>query len=162
MKHSYSAKACPACGDIDGCHSPLRETLEKESMTPEPKEPSKTPRTDNVEVSIWGIDYVKSDFARHLETELSTANAEVERLKAIQICTHEEVYYSAEGDNYYCKQCHHGMGNHYYNLAKQRDALLAEVERLRNIFKHYHVNNGVDDACKQCGLDLRNEIHTRL
>jgi hypothetical protein len=29
-------------------------------------------------------------------------------------------------------------------------------------FKHTHVNNGVDDACKQCGLDLRNEIHTRL
>lgn len=26
---------------------------------------------------------------------------------------------------------------------------------------HMHVNNGVDDACKECGKDLRNEIHTR-
>jgi hypothetical protein len=27
--------------------------------------------------------------------------------------------------------------------------------------KHVHVNNGIDDACKECGRDLRNEIHLR-
>lgn len=27
-------------------------------------------------------------------------------------------------------------------------------------FKHYHVNNGVDDYCKECGYDLRSEIHS--
>lgn len=28
--------------------------------------------------------------------------------------------------------------------------------------QHTHVNNGVDDACKQCGKDLRDEIHNRI
>lgn len=27
--------------------------------------------------------------------------------------------------------------------------------------RHYHVNNGKDDACAQCGLDLRNGVHLR-
>lgn len=26
-------------------------------------------------------------------------------------------------------------------------------------FRHIHVNNGTDDACARCGLDLRNRIH---
>lgn len=27
-------------------------------------------------------------------------------------------------------------------------------------FKHIHVNNGKDDYCKECGYDLRSEIHS--
>ena len=26
---------------------------------------------------------------------------------------------------------------------------------------HYHANNGTDDSCAECGLDLRNVIHHR-
>jgi protein-arginine kinase activator protein McsA len=29
-------------------------------------------------------------------------------------------------------------------------------------FKHRHVNNGIDDGCKQCGRDLRDEVHVRV
>ena len=29
------------------------------------------------------------------------------------------------------------------------------------MFKHTHENNGLDDACAACGLDLRNAIHRR-
>ena len=36
---------------------------------------------------------------------------------------------------------------------------LDEIELLRKTFKHYHKNNGVDDTCEECGLDLRNPIH---
>jgi len=39
------------------------------------------------------------------------------------------------------------------------------VAELEHRFRHYHVNNGkndrYDDSCKQCGLDLRDQIHTR-
>lgn len=28
--------------------------------------------------------------------------------------------------------------------------------------RHRHVNNGSDDACKDCGKDLRDEIHFRV
>jgi hypothetical protein len=28
--------------------------------------------------------------------------------------------------------------------------------------KHYHVNNGVNDNCRDCGKDLRDEIHFRV
>ena len=39
-----------------------------------------------------------------------------------------------------------------------------ELETLLRIFRHTHVNNGIpgDDRCKQCGLDLRHEIHKRI
>jgi predicted RNase H-like nuclease (RuvC/YqgF family) len=36
-----------------------------------------------------------------------------------------------------------------------------ESQTLRATFRHIHVNNGLDDACRQCGLDLRNPIHQR-
>ena len=28
-------------------------------------------------------------------------------------------------------------------------------------FQHWHINNGLNDACANCGLDLRNEVHRR-
>lgn len=34
-----------------------------------------------------------------------------------------------------------------------------ELERLIGAFKHMHVNNGLDDSCDKCGLDLRDPIH---
>lgn len=37
------------------------------------------------------------------------------------------------------------------------------VAELESTFRHYHVNNGTDgDVCRQCGLDLRDPIHTRM
>jgi len=36
-----------------------------------------------------------------------------------------------------------------------------EIDQLRKAFSHYHQSNGKDDACKKCGLDLRNKIHFR-
>lgn len=55
------------------------------------------------------------------------------------------------------------------NLREHRDQLRARVAELEadkrsylQAFHHRHVNNGTDDACKQCGLDLRNPIHTAM
>jgi hypothetical protein len=28
--------------------------------------------------------------------------------------------------------------------------------------RHTHVNNGVNDNCKECGRDLRHEVHLRI
>ncbi|HDY66217.1 MAG TPA: hypothetical protein ENH85_00345 [Candidatus Scalindua sp.] len=36
-----------------------------------------------------------------------------------------------------------------------------EIDRLRKAFCHIHVNNGIDDSCKECNMDLRDEIHIR-
>lgn len=46
-----------------------------------------------------------------------------------------------------------------YEHARSLERRLAEW---REAFKHMHVNNGKNDSCKQCGLDLRNEIHLRM
>jgi hypothetical protein len=44
----------------------------------------------------------------------------------------------------------------------ERDALKAEVAELENRFRHYHVSQGNStDACAECGLDVRDKIHTR-
>lgn len=37
----------------------------------------------------------------------------------------------------------------------------ALTEPIKQQSRHRHVNNGVDDGCKDCGKDLRNEIHFR-
>lgn len=37
-------------------------------------------------------------------------------------------------------------------LKDQRDAYL-------NAFRHRHTNNGKNDTCAKCGLDLRDPIH---
>ena len=44
-------------------------------------------------------------------------------------------------------------------LMAECERLEAENKQLIYIFRHYHVYNGIDDACKDCGLDLRNDIH---
>ena len=42
---------------------------------------------------------------------------------------------------------------------------IAELERriiaLETRFIHYHENNGVDDICDKCGLDLFDKVHVR-
>lgn len=44
----------------------------------------------------------------------------------------------------------------FYVVAIILNGIADKIER------HRHVNNGVDDACKQCGRDLRNDIHERI
>jgi len=39
--------------------------------------------------------------------------------------------------------------------------LTAEVELLRKTFRHFHVASELGDSCRECGLDLRNEVHVR-
>ncbi len=38
----------------------------------------------------------------------------------------------------------------------------ALTEPIKKQARHTHVNNGTDDACKECGKDLRDEIHLRV
>ena len=40
--------------------------------------------------------------------------------------------------------------------------LRAQIICLRTAFKHIHVSNRIDDRCKRCGLDLRDDIHLRM
>ncbi len=42
-------------------------------------------------------------------------------------------------------------------------ALHTEVDRLRAVFGHIHVSKGESgtDACRECGLDIRDSIHTK-
>lgn len=47
------------------------------------------------------------------------------------------------------------MDNHNGNASEE-----AIYEYLYENFKHVHVNNGVDDSCKECGMDLRCRIHS--
>lgn len=44
-------------------------------------------------------------------------------------------------------------------IAEMRQ-LKRDVDSYKKAFSHMHVNNGYDDSCKQCGLDLRNPIHS--
>lgn len=48
-----------------------------------------------------------------------------------------------------------------YLMATQAMAHRLDLGRIRRAFKHTHLNNGKDDTCKDCGLDLRDSIHTR-
>jgi len=49
--------------------------------------------------------------------------------------------------------------NEVDRLQKVIAQLQAEMDLLLSKSIHYHVNNGVDDTCNQCGFDLRNPIH---
>jgi len=33
------------------------------------------------------------------------------------------------------------------------------ISLLEKTFAHYYVNNGIDNSCKKCGLDLEDNIH---
>ncbi len=63
-----------------------------------------------------------------------------------------------------CDRCNNGREVFLINSdieEIQKDAR-EDYERLLKIYKHSHVSNGIDDKCKKCGLDLRNEIHKRF
>lgn len=45
------------------------------------------------------------------------------------------------------------------NAAVQISDANRETMRYVRTFRHRHVNNGKDDSCKQCGLDLRDLMH---
>ena len=57
------------------------------------------------------------------------------------------------------------LDSYRYNLnvwASESMEYYRRVEELENTFKHMHANNGENDACKKCGLDLRDPIHERI
>ena len=61
------------------------------------------------------------------------------------------------------KRLRKGIKNDYYPRSAVElfmDAL-SEIERLESAFRHVHINNHVDDACKRCGLDIRSGVHSR-
>lgn len=48
------------------------------------------------------------------------------------------------------------------HFQKQCLANKKEINGFIKAFCHFHINNGVDDSCKECGLDLRNPVHFAL
>lgn len=53
-------------------------------------------------------------------------------------------------------------GNSIWATGAAAQALFdALSDPIRQEAKHIHVNNGVNDNCKECGRDLRDEIHMR-
>ena len=56
----------------------------------------------------------------------------------------------------------HGIGAIPDGLLEAAALIRAQAERVRvleGVFGHYHVGPG--DKCGQCGLDLRDRVHTR-
>jgi uncharacterized protein with LGFP repeats len=54
-------------------------------------------------------------------------------------------------------------GNTIQATGSAAAALFAVLtEPIKQQSRHTHVNNGADDACKECGKDLRDEIHFRV
>jgi hypothetical protein len=56
----------------------------------------------------------------------------------------------------------HG-GNRIHATGAAANALFKALTAplIKNEAKHTHVNNGVNDNCKECGRDLRDPMHTR-
>ena len=65
------------------------------------------------------------------------------------------------GHNYIWHTSPYGDSNFEYLPAESLKELRGDYKQLLKTFGHCHINNGEDDACEQCGLDLRNEIHFR-
>lgn len=47
-------------------------------------------------------------------------------------CNHERVYYSKDHDNFYCENCHAGMGDEYYNANKHKKDKFLQHMRYSN------------------------------
>ncbi len=60
---------------------------------------------------------------------------------------------------------HRGLAppqNWTHRAINEIERLAARIDFIETRFRHIHVNNGSDDTCKECGLDLRDAIHTRI
>lgn len=101
---------------------------------------SETPRVDEVVGqrefgSLADSEYVR--LARQLERELAEMIGQRDEALAAQLTAKD-------------------------SIIKDRDQWKAVAQEVISKFQHRHVNNGTDDACKQCGFDLRHEIHERF
>ena len=54
------------------------------------------------------------------------------------------------------------MGSELEIANRQIRKMEAENERYLKAFRHYHVNDYDGDSCAECGLDLRDPVHTRI
>jgi len=123
---------------------------------------SKTPRTDAVWDNFSKGGHINHDavfkHARELEEEI----ASLKDANAFLTDTYENRAIALESENERLRErIESGRSAHNEDRVRA-DTLARERDQLLATFRHTHVNNGVDDACKQCGLDLRNEIHKRL
>ena len=64
------------------------------------------------------------------------------------------------------KNCHdirdyHGIAEIAHTLCDELDKAREENRKLLETFSHVHINNGKDDICLKCGLDLRDPVHRR-
>lgn len=50
-------------------------------------------------------------------------------------CPHESASFNAEHDNYYCDACNKGMGEAFYDAAKQAESASSDVEKLLKVGK---------------------------
>lgn len=101
-----------------------------------------TPRTDANGVSIdqMGCESVSANFARQPERE----NITLRNAQKI------------------CEDCDGPTMEKFKQLERELSEAKQKVEALTSMFRHYHVNNGSNDVCKSCGLDLRDSVHIRI
>jgi len=57
--------------------------------------------------------------------------------------------------------CWRERGHHNCAVAEIERVMLVNAQ-LTEKFRHIHIDNGVDDSCAKCGLDIRNEVHQRV
>lgn len=70
-----------------------------------------------------------------------------EERSVMTTCDHGEIYHSAENDNYYCKQCHAGMGHGVYSYISQlKNKAASEIEALRRDYQDARNLWNVDDT----------------
>jgi hypothetical protein len=117
-------------------------------MNPDPQQPSKTPRTDaefaetvnrNPLTGLGGEWYLRCQqmlkLSKQLETELSTANAEVESLKELISCYRYAVEFYPHDAGYRANKLLTGTSIKG-ELIEQRDALLENSKALAEVIRH--------------------------
>lgn len=52
------------------------------------------------------------------------------------------------------------LGNGFKRVVKERDEAIAQVKMMLKAFGHIH--EGPDDKCRQCGLGIREKIHSAV
>ncbi len=150
---------------------------------------SKTPRTDEVWDNFSESGHVNHDavfkHARELEEEIASlkdANAFLTDTYETRIGTLESHVRHLEGNanklqiaydeaETALREIHMSCGNPDpadgegttpQEVKESVESIIQERNQLLSTFRHTHVNNGTDDTCKKCGLDLRHPIHERI